>query len=256
MVPRQSEHAFTLTELLVAIAMLALLAMVVLPALAGAANKGGRAQCANNLRQIGVSSMMYATEYNDMMPICKVGIDNSGGKFNNLRGLWFTRYVAYGEYTFTFVPTNATSVSFDCLGFLYHVGLAGNGSIFYCPEQWGTAYGANTYSPLLTTDGSGAVRSSYLFNPRIVDPTNNIIARRYPKTSDLPPHKLYAVDDIEFQGSGHFRERGWNVLFTDGSVQFSQNVQAYNLIQTFVSTETTQAYEEADQIFNCLELDH
>jgi hypothetical protein len=106
--------------------------------------------------------------------------------------------------------------------------------------------------------------TSYAFNPRIVDPTNNIIARRYQKTSDLEPHKLFAVDF--FGGAGgasfsyvnmpHFRERGWNVLFTDGSVQFSQNVQAYNLIQNFSDQETLAANEAADLIFNCLELDH
>jgi len=54
----------------------------------------------------------------------------------------------------------------------------------------------------------------------------------------------------------HFRERGWNVLFTDGSVQFSRNSQAYNLIQTFLNAATRSSYEQADQIFNCLELDH
>src|ERR1035437_1666109 len=46
--PKKQNRAFTLTELVVVIGTIAVLAMVVLPALAGAANKGGRAQCANN----------------------------------------------------------------------------------------------------------------------------------------------------------------------------------------------------------------
>jgi prepilin-type processing-associated H-X9-DG protein len=54
----------------------------------------------------------------------------------------------------------------------------------------------------------------------------------------------------------HFREGGWNVLFTDGSVQFSQNVQANNAIQNFMDMEATASNEAADQIFNFLELDH
>jgi type II secretory pathway pseudopilin PulG len=255
-VPAKSGHAFTLIELLVVIGTITLLAMTLLPALAGVQNKGGRMQCANNLRQIGVASMIYATEYKDMMPICKVGNANSGAQFNRLAAMHYTRYVAFGAAN-SFVPTNSNDV--DCLGFLYHAGLAGNGSIFYCPDQWGSVLGADRHSPLLTTDSGGAVRSSYFFNPRIIDPTNYIIARRYQKTSDLEPHKLFVVDFFGFMSPltpPHFRERGWNVLFTDGSVQFSRNSQAYNLIQTFVNNATRSSYEQADQIFNCLELDH
>jgi hypothetical protein len=65
---------------------------------------------------------------------------------------------------------------------------------------------------------------------------------------------------VDYFGYGfafaHFRERGWNVLFSDGSVQFSRNEQAYNSIQTFTDAEMIQAYVQADQIFNSLELDH
>jgi type II secretory pathway pseudopilin PulG len=254
MVPRQPEHAFTLIELLVVIGTIALLAMTLLPALAGVQNKGGRMQCANNLRQIGVASMIYATEYKDMMPICKVGNANSGAQFNRLAAMHYTRYVAFGAAN-SFVPTNSNDV--DCLGFLYHAGLAGNGSIFYCPDQWGSVLGADRHSPLLTTDSGGAVRSSYAFNPRIVDPTNGIIARRYQKTSDLEPHKLFVVDYFYYgSGSAHFRERGWNVLFTDGSVQFSRNNQAYNLIQTFFVAISQTSQIQEYQILNYLELDH
>ena len=254
--PKKPNHAFTLTELLVVLATLAVLALVLLPALAGTMNKGGRAQCANNLRQIDVASMIYATEYRDLMPICKIGSANSGANLNNLAGMHYTRYVAYGTAN-SFVPTNANLqvFGFDCLGFLYHVSLAGNGSIFYCPDDWGSPLGANSYLPLLTTDSVGIVRSSYAFNPRIVDATNYNIARRYQKTSDLPPHKLFVVDYFGY-GFAHFRERGWNVLFTDGSVQFSRNNQAYNLILTTPIDESITSLVGQDQIFNLLELDH
>jgi type II secretory pathway pseudopilin PulG len=255
--------AFTLTELAVVIATIAVLTALVLPALAGVANKGGRAQCANNLRQIYVASMIYATEYRDWLPVNLVHPQS----VNVLNGMHYTRYVATYGSPYIFIPTNGNQATygFTDLGLLYHASLAGNGSIFYCPEQWGTVLGANIYSPLLTTDGTGTVRSSYAFNPRTVDPTNSNFLRLYQKTSDLPPHKLFAVDYFAGGGSGtsfspnsisHFRERGWNVLFTDGSVQFSQNVQAFNLIQTFSVTESSQSQEQEDFILNCLELDH
>ena len=266
--PQNQSRAFTLTELAVVIATIAVLAMVVLPALAGIQNKGGRMQCAANLRQNYVASMMYANEYRGWLPICTVGGANAGGKFNNLQFLDYTLYVYAGTANAP-VPTNGPYSPFSNLGYLYRNGLAGNGQIFFCPDQWGTRYGANTYLPLLSANlvfssGQGFVQSSYAFNPRIVDPTNGVVARRYQKTSDLDPHKLFGVDffggvggaSFSYVNMPHFRERGWNVLFTDGSVQFSQNILAYNLIQNFSDQETTAANEAADLIFNCLELDH
>jgi hypothetical protein len=139
--------------------------------------------------------------------------------------------------------------------------------MFYCPEQWGTTLGANAYSPLMTTDSGGIVRSSYAYNPRLADATNGIIARRYQKISDLPPHNLFSVDYFPGPTGGpgfvpilpsHFREHGWNVLFTDGSVQFSQSRVVWNFLSQgiFVVNQTVASLEQEDFILNCLELDH
>jgi prepilin-type N-terminal cleavage/methylation domain-containing protein len=61
-------YAFTLVELLVTIGIIALLAALLLPALAGGKSKAHQTQCAGNLRQWGLAYRMYADDNQDFLP--------------------------------------------------------------------------------------------------------------------------------------------------------------------------------------------
>jgi len=61
-------HAFTLIEMLVVIAIIAILASLLLPALVGAREKARRASCMARLQQIGIALNSYTGDYAEYLP--------------------------------------------------------------------------------------------------------------------------------------------------------------------------------------------
>ena len=65
---RSQAIKFTLIELLIVIAIIAILAAMLLPVLNQARDKAKQAKCISNLKQCVTGALMYAGDYKDMLP--------------------------------------------------------------------------------------------------------------------------------------------------------------------------------------------
>lgn len=142
--------AFTLVELLVVIAIIGILVALLLPALAGAKERGRRIQCASNLHQIGICLHLYAEEYRDRLPDCTTNNPRFFGSFwpwdlntnlvNELLNRGVTRPVLYCPSN----PDMNDDAHWDCwqnepypirvMGYVFLM----NGCVQVPPELWRT----------------------------------------------------------------------------------------------------------------------
>ena len=265
------------------IAIIAILAALLLPALSSAKRRAKLAQCQNNFHQVSVACYIYANDYNDYFPICTVGTANNG-TFNHLADAHYTYYIYSGAAN-TAVQQGIQG-GFDCLGRLYETHGMANGMALYCPAYPNASIlnpaQYSTPSFMSTDNGfNGAagpsVRGSMLYNPHVFDPTNTEpnnggLVRLFQKTGSIVPAKVFGTDYLDAPTNdahgysapvatfgpnyyAHYPAQGFDVLFTDGSVQFVQSVQAFNYIAQglLVTAETTASAEDYAQVYYWLE---
>jgi prepilin-type N-terminal cleavage/methylation domain-containing protein/prepilin-type processing-associated H-X9-DG protein len=71
MYPGTPRTAFTLIELLVVIAIIAILAAILFPVFAQAREKARQASCQSNLKQLGLATLMYTQDYDEVFPLAQ-----------------------------------------------------------------------------------------------------------------------------------------------------------------------------------------
>ncbi len=136
------KRSFTLIELLVVIAIIAILASMLLPMLNKAREKGKRATCANNLKQIGLGVNFYIGDFQDWYPPAEAPATSSMFKNQMLSGPGFkTGYCTGGVKLFD-CPSDITRL--ETWDYWPYWGTGNNISYGYNEKVGGSLYAATT----------------------------------------------------------------------------------------------------------------
>lgn len=236
--------AFTMTELLVVTGSLVMLATVLLSVAFTTQERVLRAQCTDNLRQIGVGWNIYQQEYSQVMPCHWRGVTY------NTKGGTALPWETYEVYR-TIPGTELLETGYDGggipdgpwnLAVLYATGLVPTPKIFYCPSLARlTIQGSYDYYaavsniwPSVSGDpatGPGYIRTGYNYYPQCRS-TMYLGSGRYAPKAAVTPTKWTALDTrksivtdwvnsydtLAHRSAGVVA--GLNALFPDGHVAF------------------------------------
>ena len=120
------KKGFTLIELFVVIAIIAILAALLLPAISAAKDKARRTVCMNNLRQINLGIRIYSDEANDSTPALGQG-----------QRIWFRYRELLQSYLGLKGPPSPADKVFACPAdtFYYRLNITnGTGTMNYVPQ--------------------------------------------------------------------------------------------------------------------------
>jgi hypothetical protein len=225
---RGTQAGLVWVEVLVIVAVLLLFSAVTVPALLSAREPVLRAQCVNNLRQLGVGWCMYRDQFNRIVPIHWPG------------SMPWRTYEAYRVTpgTAEIQPDPTASGPWN-LAELYGAGLVPSPKVFYCPaaarfaryqsyEYYSSI--SNTWPSTPVGSNDDKVRTGYNYYPqlRATEMSGGYLVPKplatTSKWSAIDPTKSIATDLVNNELSWwHVASGAWvglNALFPDGQVVF------------------------------------
>ena len=193
-------RAFTLLELLIVIAIIAILAAMLLPVLGQARLRSETTVCINNMRELGLAVPMYAADNNDEMVFCNW--DGAGEIVNNVTPLgWlYTHQSNNGDAKAGppfpglwtnggRLPKNPTSAY--TTGALWDY--VRNFKAYWCPMMTDTNRGTVYFNTAMSPSAGNNALSSYVMNGAV----NNYFGMK-----ETPPGPLfYKMNNLSFKAT-------------------------------------------------------
>jgi len=147
---KPSVHGFTLIEMLVVIAIIALLVSILTPAVNRALENARRVGCISNLRSLGQATLTYVVDNNQRIPFIKAASGPGSGYANPP---WYHLLAPYAG------AEVRTAISLE----------AGTDKVFRCPAQRGNF--SVSYGPSI---GAFVEGNSYLYYYQILAPSEKV----------------------------------------------------------------------------------
>ena len=221
---------FTLIELLITIAIIAILAAMILPALQKAKEKGKAIDCISSQKQLGTAILMYSSGNNDFMPM-PYNYDSSS-KAYTIYNTWWNSNLTWTACLLPYINGNVYS--------LKTMSLPG---VFRCKSEETTVKGSNDS---YTTQMNGSSTTNYGYT-RLVGPlrpswNGNFRPRKLSRAkrptlsailADQDPNcvgyygNLSSVSQIDKDLAARHGGRT-NILFADSHVGTMSPIQAAN----------------------------
>ena len=214
---RQYLRGFTLIELLVVIAIIAILASLLLPALTAAKARARRVQCASNLKQTAMATLLYMQDQSDAFPSsdgAATSYDLWGGKV----GSDFPSFTNRLINPYVGLPAAGTTNE------------GGAMQVFRCPADAGALAGSWPARFPTVMDHLG---TSYLYNSSANNNDGGTGLFQKRETAVGSPSKIILVNDFSFNchfdNAQPFELMYWhdknaagfgNVAFIDQHVQY------------------------------------
>jgi prepilin-type N-terminal cleavage/methylation domain-containing protein/prepilin-type processing-associated H-X9-DG protein len=219
-VDHHREYAFTLVELLVVVAIIAILAALLLPALSSARQKGARAVCLSNLHQIGITIHNYAADNEGKIPY----------------GPKAPPFVSPADlYPSTGAPTSLISLQSGApvgLGLLLQQHLGSQPKVLFCPGADQPVDAGAELAKVGATQAQGSYYYRHAGNTNLFDNAGVTTTPNHIRLDDLgnnrsgAPIRALALDTIflcppdletfNVRPRTNHRQQSANILFADG----------------------------------------
>jgi prepilin-type N-terminal cleavage/methylation domain-containing protein len=239
--PIRFRQAFTLVELLVVISLIAILAGLLLPALSKARRQANSTVCKNNLRQMGLATMLYVENNGERLPYAW-GVSHNANT-NNFQTLLIP-YVLKDQFNADQNTENSDFAKnvFRCPTRLKENHFRSNINYPGTGNPWKISYGMNQYTSLnfpVSGGGFPSAKTAKLFT--VAKPITTLLIAdlsyelNHPAITYLQPRtvgqELY--HDVGWRHGMSHPQGHANILLMDMHVEARRRMQSDDLIMAF-----------------------